>query len=112
MIDHTGVIVSDFERSKSFYAAALKPIGYVLIYEFPAAVTGSTDAAGFGEPPKPDFGWAAAHPTNHLSMWRFAWPNGRWSMSFTPRRLPPAAGTMVTQVRGRNTIQTIMAHSF
>jgi catechol 2,3-dioxygenase-like lactoylglutathione lyase family enzyme len=55
MIDHTGVIVSDFERSKSFYAAALKPIGYVLIYEFPAAVTGSTDAAGFGEPPKPDF---------------------------------------------------------
>ena len=55
MIDHTGVIVSDFERSKAFYRQALAPIGYQLLLEFPAAVTGHTDVAGFGEPPKPDF---------------------------------------------------------
>jgi catechol 2,3-dioxygenase-like lactoylglutathione lyase family enzyme len=55
MIDHTGVSVSDFARSKVFYQAALAPIGYSMLCEFPAAVTGSTDVAGFGETPKPDF---------------------------------------------------------
>ena len=55
MIDHTGVVVSDFARSKAFYEAALAPIGYAKLMEFPAAVTGHVDVAGFGEPPKPDF---------------------------------------------------------
>lgn len=55
MIDHTGIVVSDFERSKTFYQQALAPIGYQLMMEFSAAVTGHTDVAGFGEPPKPDF---------------------------------------------------------
>ncbi|MDP1172021.1 VOC family protein, partial [Klebsiella pneumoniae] len=39
----------------AFYRQALAPLGYTLLAEFPAAVTGSTDVAGFGEPPKPDF---------------------------------------------------------
>lgn len=55
MIDHTGVVVSDFQRSKAFYLQALAPLGYQLLMEFSAAVTGSTDVAGFGEPVKPDF---------------------------------------------------------
>ncbi len=55
MIDHTGLVVSDFEKSKQFYQLALAPIGYALLAEFPAAVTGHTDVAGFGEAPKPDF---------------------------------------------------------
>ena len=55
MIDHTGVIVSDFERSKKFYQIALAAIGYELLAEFPASVTGHTDVAGFGEEGKPDF---------------------------------------------------------
>ena len=55
MIDHTGVHVSDFARSKTFYLQALAPIGYTLLQEFPAVVTGTTDVAGFGEAPKPDF---------------------------------------------------------
>jgi catechol 2,3-dioxygenase-like lactoylglutathione lyase family enzyme len=55
MIDHTGLVVRDFECSKSFYRQALAPIGYQLLMELPAAVTGHTDVAGFGEPPKPDF---------------------------------------------------------
>lgn len=55
MIDHTGVGVTDYAASKAFYLAALAPIGYTMLLEFPAAVTGSTDVAGFGEAPKPDF---------------------------------------------------------
>lgn len=55
MIDHTGVQVSDYAKSKAFYEKALAPIGYTLLAEFPKAVTGSTNVAGFGEAPKPDF---------------------------------------------------------
>lgn len=55
MIDHTGILVSDFAKSKAFYLQALAPIGYTLLLELPAAVTGHTDVAGFGEAPKPDF---------------------------------------------------------
>ena len=49
MIDHTGVIVGNFEASRRFYAAALAPLGYELLLEFHSSV------AGFGEQGKPDF---------------------------------------------------------
>ncbi|MBI2769861.1 MAG: VOC family protein [Burkholderiales bacterium] len=55
MIDHTGLAVSDMKTSKAFYEKALAPIGYALMMEIPASVTGYADVAGFGEPPKPDF---------------------------------------------------------
>jgi catechol 2,3-dioxygenase-like lactoylglutathione lyase family enzyme len=64
MIDHTGVSVSDFEKSKRFYTEALSAIGYALLMEFPASVTGHTDVAGFGEPPKPDFWINRGVPNN------------------------------------------------
>jgi catechol 2,3-dioxygenase-like lactoylglutathione lyase family enzyme len=32
MLDHVGVRVSDFERSKRFYEEALSPLGYELIW--------------------------------------------------------------------------------
>lgn len=63
MIDHTGVSVSDFGRSKAFYEQALAPIGYSLIMALSAAETGGTDVAGFGVPPKPDF-WIASGTPN------------------------------------------------
>ena len=52
MIDHTGVVVSDFDASKRFYEQALGAIGLTKVLEFPAAVTGHTDVAGFGPPGK------------------------------------------------------------
>jgi catechol 2,3-dioxygenase-like lactoylglutathione lyase family enzyme len=55
MIDHTGLVVGDFQRSKRFYSDALKPIGYTLLMEFSPEITGSVHVAGFGEAPKPDF---------------------------------------------------------
>jgi len=64
MIDHTGVTVSDFEKSKTFYSHALAAIGYSLLAEIPASVTGHSDVAGFGEPPKPDFWINNGTPNN------------------------------------------------
>jgi catechol 2,3-dioxygenase-like lactoylglutathione lyase family enzyme len=61
MLDHTGLIASDFHRTIAWYKAALLPLGYKLLLTFPAATTGSVDVAGFGEAAtgKPDF-WIAA----------------------------------------------------
>lgn len=67
MIDHTGVSVSDFARSKAFYSKTLSAIGYALLMEFPASVTGHADVAGFGEPPKADF-WVSQGTPNHPPM--------------------------------------------
>ena len=64
MIDHTGVLVTDFKKSKKFYSEALKPIGYQLLLEFPSSTTGSTNVAGFGEPSKPDFWIAEGKPND------------------------------------------------
>lgn len=57
MIDHTGVIVSDFELSRTWYEVALKAIGYAKLMEFDGKVSGSNGVAGFGEVStgKPDF---------------------------------------------------------
>ena len=55
MIDNTGVSVSDFARSKAFYTAALAPLGYRLLMDITAEMTGGYEGAGFGEPAKPDF---------------------------------------------------------
>jgi catechol 2,3-dioxygenase-like lactoylglutathione lyase family enzyme len=54
VIDHIGFPVSDYERSKIFYARALAPLGYVLVMEVPQNQNDSP-AAGFGANGKPDF---------------------------------------------------------
>ena len=48
MIDHISLRVTNFERSKKFYAEALKPLGYVVIRDFP-------ETCGLGAGGKPDF---------------------------------------------------------
>jgi catechol 2,3-dioxygenase-like lactoylglutathione lyase family enzyme len=48
MIDHIGVNVSDYGRSRDFYAQALEPLGYSLLME---PVDGH---GGFGREGKPD----------------------------------------------------------
>lgn len=49
MLDHIGIRVSDYDRSKRFYLAALAPLGYKLLFEHPIS------GAGFGRGGKPDF---------------------------------------------------------
>jgi catechol 2,3-dioxygenase-like lactoylglutathione lyase family enzyme len=48
MLDHIGIDVQNYEKSKAFYKATLAPLGYELIME----VQGW---AGFGVRGKPDF---------------------------------------------------------
>jgi catechol 2,3-dioxygenase-like lactoylglutathione lyase family enzyme len=56
VIDHVGFPVSDYARSKAFYAQALAPLGYGLVMEIEGAQTESrAPAAGFGQAGKPDF---------------------------------------------------------
>jgi catechol 2,3-dioxygenase-like lactoylglutathione lyase family enzyme len=52
MLDHIGVQVHSYERSKAFYREALAPLGYQLILEY-------GDWGGFGVGNKPDF-WIQA----------------------------------------------------
>ncbi|NJK69496.1 MAG: VOC family protein [Microcoleus sp. SU_5_3] len=51
MIDHTGINVSNFEKSKEFYIRVLAPLGYQLLKEFDAAMAGF----GIDDRPEPDF---------------------------------------------------------
>jgi catechol 2,3-dioxygenase-like lactoylglutathione lyase family enzyme len=55
MLDHAGFGVSDFQRSKAFYEAALAPLGIALLME----PTGK--AAGFGQDGMPFF-WIEDRP--------------------------------------------------
>jgi catechol 2,3-dioxygenase-like lactoylglutathione lyase family enzyme len=48
MLDHVGIPVSDYERSKGFYMKVLKPLGYELIIEVASPETGGSRQAGFG----------------------------------------------------------------
>jgi len=54
MIAHIGIIVSDIERSKRFYSAALTPLGYRMIREYGVTPARPATSAGFGEPPRAD----------------------------------------------------------
>ena len=58
MLDHVGLNVSDYERSRDFYAQALAPLGYELLMEPVPAV------GGFGSPQdqKPFF-WISTRET-------------------------------------------------
>jgi catechol 2,3-dioxygenase-like lactoylglutathione lyase family enzyme len=48
MMDHIGLAVADFERSKSFFVNALAPLDITLIMEVTAEQTGGDAHAGFG----------------------------------------------------------------
>ena len=64
MLDHVGVEVSDFERSRDFYLRALEPLGIGLLMELEGV------AAGFGSEtehgPKPYF-WIAVRGRDAVS---------------------------------------------
>ena len=56
MIDHTGIPVSDYTRSKAFYEQLFATIGATLLMEVTPEQTGDgTWAAGFGRDGKPSF---------------------------------------------------------
>ena len=55
MLDHIGVTVSDFQKSRAFYRAALAPLGIDVAMEVSAEDTGGAAHAGFGTEGKPYF---------------------------------------------------------
>ena len=69
MIDHVGVHVSDFQRSKTFFQQALAPLGYTMVMELDLA-EGKVGGMGVGGA-MPDF-WIsqgeAQRPPVHIAF--------------------------------------------
>ena len=60
IIDHIGLVVSDYQKSKEFYASCLAPLDIHLVMEFEGW-------AGFGRNGKPEF-WFGPNGEAHKSM--------------------------------------------
>lgn len=60
MIDHLTLKVKDLRKARSFYTAALAPLGYEIVMEFEGTV-------GMGADRKPDL-WLAQDPENTRPM--------------------------------------------
>lgn len=71
MIDHLSVVVSDYARSKAFYARALAPTGHSRMIETPAAPGSASGSAGFCHADGSDL-WirqgAAVQPPLHIAF--------------------------------------------
>ena len=61
MLDHVGLTVLDFARSRAFYVAALAPLGYAPVMDVTKEETGGYEGAGFGSDGKPSF-WIGNGP--------------------------------------------------
>ncbi|WP_066960766.1 VOC family protein [Microbulbifer sp. Q7] len=64
MLDHIGLIVHDYQRSKAFYQSALAPLGYELVMEM-------AGWAGFGWGGKPQLlikGGSSTAPAVHIAF--------------------------------------------
>lgn len=72
IIDHLGVGVSDYERAKAFYAAALAPLGITQLHEVgPEHTAGKVWVCGFGKGGKPELwivGDGRTTPPLHLAF--------------------------------------------
>jgi catechol 2,3-dioxygenase-like lactoylglutathione lyase family enzyme len=77
MLDHTGIAVADFNRSKAFYQRALSPLSIVLVMEVTAEQSGGDAHAGFGTGVNRSSGYAMA------AVWRVT------SISLSPRGRAP-----------------------
>lgn len=54
MLDHVGILVSDWNKSRAFYDAAFAPLGFTMVQEVPVEYTGGMKVGGYGRT-KPDF---------------------------------------------------------
>ncbi len=69
MLDHIGLVVSNVERARVFFDAALAPLGMSRLIDLPKEVTGHEPVYGYGAGGKPDF-WISqgASPTAGLHV--------------------------------------------
>lgn len=68
MIDHLGVVVRDYARSKAFYAQALAPTGHARVVEMKGALAGGRDTAGFCHEDGSDFWISEGEPSQPLHL--------------------------------------------
>jgi catechol 2,3-dioxygenase-like lactoylglutathione lyase family enzyme len=61
MLDHIGLTVLDFARSRAFYVAALAPLGYAAVMDVTKDQTGGYEGTGFGADGKPSL-WIGNGP--------------------------------------------------
>jgi catechol 2,3-dioxygenase-like lactoylglutathione lyase family enzyme len=70
MLDHVGILTTDWEKSKAFYDAAFAPMGITMLAIVPTEYTGGVKVGGYGRT-KPDF-WitesAEAGPGRHYAF--------------------------------------------
>ncbi len=59
IIDHVGIKVSDYEKTKAAYNAALAPLGIALLMEFP-------NVGGWGKGKKPEL-WISYSPEHEIA---------------------------------------------
>jgi catechol 2,3-dioxygenase-like lactoylglutathione lyase family enzyme len=64
MIDHTGLNISDPQKSRRFYESALRVLGYEPMVEVPKEFTDGKLVIGYGVPPKPDFWMVEGKPND------------------------------------------------
>jgi catechol 2,3-dioxygenase-like lactoylglutathione lyase family enzyme len=55
VLDHIGIAVTDYPRSREFYAKALAALGFVPVMDVTGEQTGSYEGTGFGPPGRPQF---------------------------------------------------------
>ena len=67
MLDHIGIGVSDFDRSRQFYIRALSALGIDVVMEVSAADTGDKAHCGFGSDGKPYF-WISVGPVARVHV--------------------------------------------
>ncbi len=62
MLDHIGLTVADYGRSRAFFDAALKPLGVSVMMEVTAEQTGGHAHCGYGAEMKPYFWFGTGGP--------------------------------------------------
>ena len=67
MLDHIGVGVSDYDRSRQFYLHVLSALDIVPVMEVTAEQTGDQPACGFGSDDKPYF-WISPGPVARMHV--------------------------------------------
>ncbi|MGZ8356609.1 MAG: VOC family protein [Telluria sp.] len=75
MLDHVGIPVSDYTRSKGFYLAAFKPLGFDLVMEVSSEETGGHSQAGFGSKGRPHFWIGGGKPLKGRAHFAFVAKN-------------------------------------
>ncbi|MCR6627341.1 MAG: VOC family protein [Pseudoxanthomonas sp.] len=55
MIDHLGIEVADYARSRDFYERVLAALGHGVVMEVTRDMTGAYEGCGFGPPGRPHF---------------------------------------------------------